>query len=189
MRKELISTQNCYEGYDKKEECYCNDSYSNLYDNADIDNSTIEWSQDMWQDEKNYFFEMLQESINQYEKRYKTDIIGIALIGSVGLWNGNPSGGKIYDIKDIENILSMDVDDIEVVSEDGTITIFGHHHDGSHCMNIYFITENKLRKAGLFSEYEQCGIDSINYIEAIEKLSNTLTPVKEVKGYFGVSAA
>ena len=71
------------------------------------------------------------------------------------------------------------VDNIEVNIEDNkTITILGHHHDGTHQMNIYFLTENKLNKIG----YE---LDDYRFYE---KIYNNYSPIKLPKknNYYNV---
>lgn len=81
------------------------------------------------------------------EKRYRTTVETIGLVGRVGLWNGSPVGGRLLraDRNPIE--FMGDVDRVEAtIEEDGTLAIRGYHHDGCHYMNIYLPTENKLKK-------------------------------------------
>ena len=189
-KKTLISTRDCYEGHDIEEDCWIINTYEGLTDDENVDAESIEWSQQAWIDEKNYFFEMLEKEVEKYEKRYHTEVVGIALLGTIGLWNGRHSGGKLYERSNMENILNMDVDDIEVTAyEDGELQIAGSHHDGTHYMSIYFITENKIKKAGLYNEYYYNGISGINYFEGITALSAHLTSLKLTKrnGYFGLT--
>lgn len=191
MKKHIImGTDQCYEGFNNEEECTQIDSRENLYNEINVDDSSIEFSSDSWKDEKDYFFSMLDEEVTNYEKRYKTTIKGIALIGTVGVWTGKHKGGKVYDIDNMKSILEMDVDDIDVSLEDRAIVIGGHHHDGSHYMKIHFITDNKLKSVGLFNEYEENGIEELNYIDAIDKLAIVLKPLRlGIKnGFFNVTS-
>lgn len=168
MRK-IINSENYYQGYDKKEECYIGGSYEDLYDNDNIDNNSIEWDYSTWEEEKKYFDNCIYSLKEQYEKRYNTTVEKIVLCGKVGLWHSSPVGGK--NVTETRSILDNigEVDNIEVIIEDnGTITILGYHHDGTHKMNIYFLTENKLNKIGY----------DLNDYRAYEKIYNTYTPIK-----------
>lgn len=178
MRK-IINSKNYYQGYDEKENCYICGTYGDLYDNDNIDNNSIEWDYSSWEEEKQYFNDCIYSLKEQYEKRYHTIVEEVVLCGKVGLWNGSPVGGK--NVSETSFILDNigDVDDIEVVIEDnGTITILGYHHDGTHKMNIYFLTENKLNKIG----YE---LDDYRFYE---KIYNNYSPIKLPKknNYFNI---
>ena len=167
--KKIINSENYYEGYDEKEECYIGGSYEELYNNENVDNSTIGWVEYLWEEEKIYFNECIYSLKEQYEERYKTTVEKIVLCGKLGLWNGSPVGGK--NISETSFILDNmgNVDNIEVnIEDDGTITILGYHHDGTHQMNIYFLTENKLNKIG----YE---LDDYRFYE---KIYNDYSPIK-----------
>lgn len=182
-KKFLISSHECYEGYCKEEDVWEIGSYSDLMDNEDVDNDTITWSQSAWEDEVEHFTNCLKEEVSRFEKRYNTTVLEVAMCGRMGLWNGSPVGGKIIDI---DSPLSMNVDDIEVsLDEDGAICVSGHHHDGSHHMYYYFLTESSMKRAGIFSDYNQYGASSLEY-EAFENIYDKLNPVKLSKksGYF-----
>ena len=147
MTNVIMSTEYCYEGYHSEEDSYVIGSYSDLYSDDHIDYDTIEFSQMDWEAEKNHFFNYLQKEMERYEKRYKTSVTHFALVGTVGRWNGSPIGGKLIDYNENPIDHMGRVDEIEVVlNEDKTFTILGHHHDGTHRMDIYFMTENKLNK-------------------------------------------
>ena len=85
-----------------------------------------------YEDDRDFFFEFLNELITNYEKRYRTEVIRLGLGGTVGRWNGNPIGGKIIavDSNPIEQMGSVETVEV-VVEDDGVITILGHHHDGN----------------------------------------------------------
>ena len=184
MTNVIISTEYCYEGFDQNEDCYEVGSYPELYESESIDNNTIEFSQMQWESEKDYFLNYLYEEVDRYEKRYKTSVTHFALVGKVGLWNGSPVGGKLIDYN--ENPLEHmgRVDEIEVVlNDDKTFTILGHHHDGAHRMDIYFMTENKLNK--VVPDFVDYG--SYDY-EDIERIYDTYSPFKATSvcaNYFG----
>src|SRR5699024_10513198 len=96
-----------------------------LYNDPNIDLKTIEFDTCSWVDEKSYFFNgFLNDVIGQYESRYKTTITNIALIGSVGVWTGNHTGGIIFDVNTNPIDMMGEVDDIEIVAyEDGSIEL------------------------------------------------------------------
>lgn len=174
--KVIISTTDCYEGKDIKEDYYIISSYNDLFDNPDVDNDTIEWSSDEWNNQLDYFNTILEFEKKKYEKRYNTTILELALCGHVGTWRGNFVGGKIVNF---HNPIAMEnVEDIDVtIEEDRTIFINGHHHDGSHSMALYFLTENNMKKAGIWKTYDSVGS---NYFDAddFEAIYNNLNPIK-----------
>lgn len=178
MRK-IINSENYYQGYDKKEKCYIDGSYEDLYENNNVDNNSIEWGYSIWEEEKQYFNDCIYSLKKQYEKRYNTTVKEVVLCGKLGLWHSSPIGGK--NVSETSFILDNmgNVDNIEVNIEDNkTITILGHHHDGTHQMNIYFLTENKLNKIG----YE---LDDYRFYE---KIYNNYSPIKLPKknNYYNV---
>lgn len=139
----IISTENCQEAYNTKEECWYVGNEFTEEDGFDMD--TVTASQSAWDDEKDYFMGLLNEVISAHEKRYGTDIVKIALAGRMGLWDGNPIGGRLirYDENPLEKM--GNVDTVEVSKEDdGTITILGRHHDGTHRMHLYLLSERML---------------------------------------------
>src|SRR5690625_5049798 len=144
--KKIFDTDYYYEAYSDVEDACIAGSYSELIKKGFGENE-IEWSHHLYEDELSYFFEFLNECINEYEKRYKTAIKHVAMAGHVGRWNGSPIGGRILSV-DENPILHMgDVDKIEVrVDDDGVITLYGYHHDGTHKMNLYLLSENKLKR-------------------------------------------
>ena len=175
-KRTIISTEECYEGRDVKEDSFFVSTYSDLFDNPDIDNDSIEWSFNAWKDELYYFNEILKFEKEKFEKRYKTEVLELVLCGKLGLWNGSPVGGKLVDFK---NPISMDnVDSIDVATEeDKTIVISGHHHDGSHHMCLYFLTASAMKRAGIFNTYKNCGarcFDADDY----EAIYEHLNPIK-----------
>lgn len=176
--KKIIGTDWCYEAYkevdDERE--YTTGTYSDLADDHDED--TIEWSESRWEDEKDYFMSFFREVVAKYEKRYKTKIEKFALAGTLGLWNGNPRAGKI--VTAVRNPLDFmtSVEDVTVhIDDDGLIEIQGHHHDGTHRMNIYLLPNSVVDKL------EAMGLDEV---EEIEWILDNRKPIKnsQAKGYF-----
>lgn len=174
--KTIISTRECYEGKNMNEEWYEIGPFSELYDSPEIDTDTIAFSSEAWDSEIDFFNNVLAFEKNKYEKRYKTDVLELVLCGKVGLWNGSCVGGKLVSF---DNPISMgDVDDIEVtMDEDRTLVVSGHHHDGSHHMFLYFLTESSMKKAGIFNTYEYYGADNFT-ADDYEAIFDKLNPVK-----------
>lgn len=186
--KIIFDTNNYYEGFNVKEDSWILGSYSELSSDSDVDTESIRWSNFAYDEEKMYFMEFLEILIKNYEKRYRTSVDYLGLVGRVGLWNGNPVGGRI--IKSTNNPIEFmgNVDIIDVVLDDnGLITIRGYHHDGIHLMNLYLLTENKLKKvAPDFLRYGEYG-----HLE-MEKIHKELRPLKAGKtgvGYYGSYAS
>lgn len=172
----ILSTGDCQEAYNKVKDVWHIGNDFKAEDGFDV--STIQWSQSAWEDEKRYFMDFLQSEIKQYEKRYKTNVECIALVGRVGLWNGNPVGGRMlsWDENPLECMGRVDEVDVRV-EKDGSLFISGHHHDGSHAMQIYFLSENKLNK--LDREWDACWFDfDANHFEQIY---NDFKPLKLTK--------
>ena len=177
MEKEivLLQSKDFYSGYNMEEDCYTIDSISNLMDNPDIDENSISWHEDSFNEGLDYFNSFVSSLKNAYEKRYRTKVMELALIGRVGRWNGSCSAGAIRAFGDI---IPSGWDDFELsVDEGGYLFVRGHHHDGSDWMLFYFLTESNMKKAGVFHKYDYYGVDSFD-CEDFEKLSDVLNPVK-----------
>jgi hypothetical protein len=186
--KTIFNTKNCYEGVLASNNEYMAGNISELYQSEKIKPDTISWSHTIYECEKDYFMECLQSLIQAYEKRYRTTVDSIGLVGRVGHWNGSPVGGRIIDVNQNPIEFMGSVDDVEVtVDKDGVIRIHGYHHDGSHCMNLYLLTENKLRK--VTPDYLQYG--DYNYRD-MEVIYEQLKPLKMGKigvEYYGFYSA
>lgn len=184
MMKTMISSKKCYEGYDSEEKCFVFGDYNSLFEDVKIKRDSIQFSLDAWEDEKGYFKDYLDKVVADYEKENKAVVTDIGLIGSVGVWTGNHLGGTI--IEGHENPLEHmgDVDDIEVVAhEDGQIQILGHHHDGTHRMNIYLLTEDVLEKYA--PDYLTFGDYGVEDLKKIADNTKSITFDHVAKKYFG----
>lgn len=178
MVKYLLDSSECYEGYNNLDECYCMGDYDSLQDDENIDNDTIEWSQSYWEDEKAHFNDFVLSEKKKYETRYKTEVLEIAMCGKVGRWNGSFTGGKIVDFDDI---LQMNVDSITIeLDDDDSILIKGHHHDGTHLMKLYFLTESNMKKSKIWSSYNYGGANGFDYLD-FGKIYDNLKPLKMSK--------
>lgn len=180
MGKVIISSDACYEGYNQSEDNWVIDTYSNLEKDKTIDESTIQYAQYFWEEIHDEFLGYISSEITHKEKETNSTVEAIGLIGGVGRWTGRHKGGKIYNVTELNNIMQMDVDDIEVIAEepDNTITIYGHHHDGTHSMNIYLITEKDMKASKVLNDYDMDGIDGLNELNNICKLADHMEPLK-----------
>lgn len=164
----VVSSTNCEEAFSPLEGYWV--VGGNLAMEPDVDQETIRWSAEAWNDEKTYFMGKIQEAIEAHENRYGTDIVKISLAGKLGLWDGNPVGGNLFNYN--ENPLEKmgDVDEVSVErAEDGTITILGHHHDGTHRMHVYLLSEQMLDKIN--PDWNSCygGLDVDDFKKIYEK--------------------
>lgn len=175
MEKTLLNSQDCYEGYDIKNEEYILGSYSHLCKNEYIDISSIKWSQLCWDDNEQYFYNTIKDEILRYEKRYNTIVLQIALVGKQEFWNGSNIGGSIVNIENMLSILSSDITDVNIFLEkDRTILIEGCHHDGTHKLYIFFLTKNNMKRIGIYNNYEN---EKYDY-KYFEKIFLSLNPLK-----------
>ncbi|AJD93266.1 hypothetical protein JMA_39480 (plasmid) [Jeotgalibacillus malaysiensis] len=173
----LVSSANCEEAFSPSEGHWV--MGGNLAMEPDVDPETIRFSEEAWNDEKMYFMEKIQEAIQAHEKRYKTNIVKISLTGKLGLWNGNPVAGNLFNPN--ENPLEKmgNVDEISVErAEDGTITILGHHHDGTHRMHVYLLSEKRLDAINPNWNSSYGGLDADDF----EKIYASGSPLK-MKSY------
>lgn len=90
----------------------------------------------------------LEKFRERFEMRHNT-IVCIVLAGLVGTWRGTFRGGKVVSsFREIFQVFSG-CHFVKMFVEDKEICIEGAHHDGTHRMKLYFITENKKRRMKL----------------------------------------
>lgn len=185
MSKELFNTEECFEGFNEKEDCYYTGSYSDLIKNDNIVEDTIEWSDMAYSDMKDHFMDYINSEIDSYEKRYKCNVTHIALIGTLGLWRGITIGGKIirYNDNPLEHMGSMDKIGVKV-DDNGNIYLLGSHHDDSHCMELFLMSENKMKKfVPYYDEYNDVEIEDLEEIYENSKQLNSKSKI--FREYFG----
>lgn len=104
---------------------------------------------DFMEDEQSYIISQIEQFISRYEKRYRTIVTDLVLIGNVGTWRGSFTGGKaLQSLEDIFHSVSYDEMEINV-NDDNTLEMIYIHHDGRHRMNLQFMTEGKKAKIGI----------------------------------------
>lgn len=174
----LLKSSDCYEGYNESNDSWITGTYQYLLAHDEIDEDTIEFSQLYWEDISSHFYYFLESEKNKYEKRYNTEIIALVLCGEIGLWHSSPIGGMIVDF---DSIFNIDVDDIEVfINKDDTLEIHAYHHDGTHKLNLFFLTESSMKKAGVWKRYNSLGFKDFRG-EEFKKIYDSLTPLKLTK--------
>lgn len=135
---EILRMSECYEGKDPAEGCWVFGDEGTLISDGLTD---VEWSQDHWDEVSGEFFLNLQEDIERYEKRYRTTVEKIAMVGRLGLWHGRPIGGTMLSKKVNPLNKLSDMNEIVVrINNDHQFEISGSHHDGTHEFQLYFIT-------------------------------------------------
>lgn len=114
---------------------------------------------------------LINSEIKKYEKRYKSKVILVLVAGRLGLWNGNPFGGKLVHPSRVLSTFSS-CDTIEIVKNtvNGELTLLGYHHDGTHNMKMYLISESRAERFGIGSYSETP--------ENIEKWAKNIKPLK-----------
>lgn len=88
----------------------------------------------------------IRRLVNAYEKRYKTKVIGIGLIGKLGRWNGTFDVGKIVRPtgSSVLGGFGSDCNSFEIYrGVDKSLYAIGYHHDGKIVLRLYFVTESK----------------------------------------------
>lgn len=126
----------------------------------------------------------LDEIVQRYEKRYRTQVEYIALAGTVGTWKGNFFGGIAVDgVKDVFRPFNK-CDTVRVhLTDDDMIEIHGIHHDGVHRMKIYFITAGKRRALNLPTNSTDWYVEEL---AKIAKYCSALKADRPFKEYFGL---
>ena len=110
--------------------------------------------------EKDSMEEVVRNSIESYEKRYKTNV-EMFMIGTLGLWDGTKLGGRM--VKNINDLLVYGYDDYIVTVEDNKMNFGFNHHDGTHNMTLYVLPTNK------FDELDAKDYSELEMIEWIYK--------------------
>lgn len=190
MEEIILTSRNCYEGLDTLEDVWIIDSYGNLASNQDIDPDSIRYCSDAWDDEKAYFISFINNEIKLKERETGSTVVDVVMAGTVGLWNGTTIGGKTIYVGSLHKIFSFDVDEIDIAVDKSSREIIwlGYHHDGTHAMKLYLITEDELESLGLLEDYHREGESAISDVEFYEKVLDRLYPVTldEGNNYFRI---
>lgn len=178
----VLSSDNCYEGYDKVEECWVLGDYSSLEELENVNSDTIIYSESGWSDEKEYFTSFLEKCKEAYKKKFNKPVAQMVLAGKLGLWNGSPIGGKLIDLNNspLEAMGNCDTVELEVDSN-GEVTVLGHHHDGTHRMKIYLFSHNLYR--GMVKEFGE-GSELFEHIH--ENMDEHMLNANDAEDFFQV---
>lgn len=99
---------------------------------------------------KDDFKSLLIEARERYEERYGSEILAASLVGKVGLWDGERTGGLIVDSERtvLDAIVESEVDDFTVLIDldvKNQFVFWLHHHDGTHEFRTEWLNERKLK--------------------------------------------
>jgi hypothetical protein len=111
----------------------------------------------------------------------------VILSGSIGLWHGNYSGGKVVDVNDLLDSMG-DVDVVELHCDKNTDQLYleGHHHDGTHSMYLYTIPKEQdkqlefLNALGVIEWLNSIYDYDVNNYTAEEDALSRLSSAKEL---------
>jgi len=72
------------------------------------------------------------------------------ITGHLGLWNGRPTIVPVLCDSILEAVKKCvsgrDIDDWEVKTEDGHVSVLAHHHDGTNCFEIHLLSKKGERE-------------------------------------------
>lgn len=142
---------------------------------------------DMWEEERGYFASFIEQEIDKKESKGEM-VEGIFLIGNVGKWDGTKFGGKyVENASEVLDIASVDEIEVEV-DDERVIDVKGIHHDGTHRMNIYIVTDGDIKRMGLEEVFDEEGIEGLEEVEYFGKIAKEVVPVKleENDNYFRI---
>lgn len=143
MSRVLLDTEHFYRGVAEDGTEHLG-SYTEL---TELGCQDITWDDTAWEDASDHFKEFVNSLVDAHEKRYNSSTSYVTLAGTVGLWNGSPIGGRVinYDHNPLYCLGNVDRKAVSV-DDDGVLTISGYHHDGTHSMNLYIITDSAIEK-------------------------------------------
>lgn len=91
--------------------------------------------------------------------------VPVVICGTVELWNGHHEivpirTESVYDA--IRKCFERCIDDINVVWEDGLITIYAYHHDGTNIFNVSALSKRGLAKKS--ADYKPYDMKKLPYL-------------------------
>ena len=141
----------------------------NLYNNLLKENGgnydiTNDLYNDLISDEMHYIQSELEAFITRYEKRYKTNIHSVCVIGArsshygaIG-GNGAVGGHSVEDFKTVQNWLSeliLPCDDINIfIDENKHFNIEMLDHDGTNSTSLFLATEREYNSINNYDDVD-----------------------------------
>lgn len=179
----IMSTEHCLTAYNMEEKCW--EVGNDFTEEEGFDLSTVKWCADAWKDEKEYFSSFLNAQIKDFEKRHHTKVESLSITGRAERWDGRVTTGRLIQVNQNPLEYLGDVNDVEVkVLEDDTIQLWGRHNDGTHQMNLYFLTARKLREL----DSEKPEVYSESRYQYIHENFEPLKLTKSGRAYFNPTA-
>lgn len=151
-----------------------------LLDSIDFTNEEDEFLQQELMDDSLWLLnDALSDFVEEYEKRYKTNIAAFAFVGErashYGAIGGNgQSCGVPCESKDIREALEGCNGFEFNITEDKTFEIRKFDHDGSNCMELRLVTQNEYNTYRIYlDDYFNLAEFVFNLGKEPTKLSNT----------------
>lgn len=134
--KVIMSTANCYKGYNTVNNEYITGEYRELYRNGDIRLRSIEWDITKWSKQSMEFIRYLMSVIRGYHDK----------VVAIQIYNINLKQKETVEIKKALNILKTEVDDIDVMIDERNEVIFSYRvrKDEKIQTKIMFITSEMI---------------------------------------------
>ena len=141
-----------------------------------------EYPEDEYSDETlNYIiYDIMEEDLKELKKSLNSLYpYGFLLVGSLGLWYGNPDIYPTY-FNDAEGLINAvfgrSIEDIELSINEGELEIAAMHHDGTNHFTARAMTEGEYRAYNALPWYENEDADKL------QKLYNNAQSITQVWG-------
>jgi len=173
-----------------------NECHDVAWDNNIRDNPDYEWCyEDFWREIKDFD----EKAVSTYNRVAKGKIAGVLITGKLGLWHGRPDIYPVfcYSLTEALQKCWSRCDDFRVDIQNGVITAYAYHHDGTNVFTIYGVgtstmtpkQEDELYEAGngqsLYGDtYEKLfektkrHIRKINLLKELGFVEKELTPTQ-----------
>ena len=156
-----------------------NEQHDVAWDNNIKDNPDYEWgAEEFWEDIKAFD----KNVVSTYNRAAKGQIAGVLITGTLGLWNGKPDIYPVFCYS-LEKALQKcwgKCDEFRVDIQNGVITAYAHHHDGTNVFTIYGVGTSTMTPAQEDELYE-AGNGQPLYRETYERLfSKTKRHIRKI---------
>lgn len=170
---ELIGDNN-YMGYNPELDDFEYGTYEELIEHQC---TNISFDLEEYESDIDNFMDYLQKMVKRYEKREKTDVLEVVFCGNFNTWNKHCYAGRVVDINDSNTLFSPDCSTTAYVEKDtNEIIVKFAHHDDTHYMNLYFITEPVLKELKCKDDYDYFGTDAFDGV-FFNNLHKTQSPL------------
>ena len=156
--KVIMSTANCYRGYNTVNNEYITGEYRELYRNGDIRLKSIEWDITKWSKQSMEFLRYLMSVIRNYQDK----------VVAIQIYNINLKQKATVEIQKALNLLKTEVDDIDIMIDERNEVIFSYRirKDEKIQTKIMFITSEMVKNSVDFSD--------INWFSKLHGIENSI---------------